>query len=53
MINQDKGSSLSPVFGVHWLNRIPSLLQHSVKPVLTTTFLKRPPVLNDYVVVLP
>ena len=25
----------------------------TVKPVLTTTFLKRPPVLNDHVVVLP
>ena len=24
-----------------------------VKPVLTTTFLKRPPALNDHVVVLP
>ena len=26
---------------------------NTVKPVLTTTFLKRPPVLNDHVVVLP
>ena len=25
----------------------------TVKPALTTTFLKRPPVLNDHVVVLP
>ena len=25
----------------------------TVKPVLTTTFLKRPPVLSDHVVVLP
>ena len=25
----------------------------TVKPVLKTTFLKRPPVLNDHVVVLP
>ena len=26
---------------------------NTVKPVLTTTFLKRPPVLNDHAVVLP
>ena len=25
----------------------------TVKPVLTTTFLKRPPLLNDHIVVLP
>ena len=28
-------------------------LNEYYKPVLTTTFLKQPPVLNDYVVVLP
>ena len=35
MMNQDKGSSLSPVFGVHWLNHIPSLLQHKIKTILS------------------
>ena len=29
------------------------ILDNKVKLVLTTTFLKRPPVLNDHIVVLP
>ena len=35
------------------LRMIRCMLIYTVKPVLTTTFLKRPPVLNDHVVVLP
>ena len=35
------------------LNYIKKNKDSTVKPVLTTTFLKRPTVLNDHVVVLP
>ena len=38
MINQDKDSSLSPVFGIHWLNRIPLLLEHKTKTILSPVF---------------
>ena len=41
-----------------WFNppysaNVTTKISNTVKPVLTTTFLKQPPVLNDHVVVLP